>query len=198
MNCWYLYTARLVPIERATRVMDPIERREVVERFGYTTFLSVRPEDVPVTIEHPESIGKTFEVGRVRSLRVEDGWWTARFRLSPEAAPTGLALAADLCEPGRPVSIGFRPQASRRFGSVGTDYFKATLDEVAIVQSGCYPGAEIIGRFDITARVQAELVERRVERLAGRTAPRGGRVHIDPPGRTLHRPAVGRHVIALK
>jgi hypothetical protein len=129
-----LYTARLCPINKFIQAMA-VRQGPIWERFDRFTFAveSKHPERVVVDRGHAER-----ELGRLRKLYVENGWWMCKFRMNHTVGDHFASV-------GTPVSIAFVPLRSR------DGYHElARLEEVSLVDRAGIEGAEVTAVYDLS------------------------------------------------
>jgi hypothetical protein len=135
------FTARFAPIDEWHRVGG------INERYTESAFtmqgLSKYPEvsrEIPVVLRHE----KDKVAGRIESLWPMEGWWHARFKLTPSLWPS--AVAVDHLKVGTPVSVGFSKVRSRDSGASRL-FELCWMKELSILmweQRPAYRGAQVM------------------------------------------------------
>ena len=122
----YLYQARVLPVGRPTTLPDDAGRPVtfVFDQDNFSLSRS-RAHDIPVCIGHDHGL----EIGNLRSLTPNLGWWVACFELNDEL---GIEF-----EVGQPVSVGL----------TWHDRSVPSVEELSIVRRGLVDGAAITHRM---------------------------------------------------
>ena len=136
----YLYSARLVPIEKPVCVPFVDGSPPELSTFTDESFEVERTSKTkpPIYVNHD----KGLQIGRVGLLSRDGGWWCADFMLDADV-PEDIEF-----EVGQNVSVGIQ---QLKIGSCGT-----FLQEVSIVRRGAVKGAQITRRFALEPKRLAE------------------------------------------